>query len=277
MSSSNTSTKSYGSTDHSPTKTTGTASHPTSLYESEMHHMQPRATSSPTALLPISAWETPVAPSGNAVTKARFYVSRVVHNTVFQWCIVALIALNAVVLGLETIPEYHNENVHLLFIVNWICMVIFVAEVFAKLFAEGIDFFKSGWNYFDVVVLSLSIAPSTGPWSALYALRCLRILRIISTAKPIKIVAESFVMSLYTASPVFGLLFLTLYIAALLSVSFFGTAFPEWYGTLPRALFTMFQVCRPMPLTHSLTRSLARSTLGSVARTTENMGLLTLC
>jgi len=197
-------------------------------------------------LLPMAAseWQDAGEPHHHrtSIYLLRLQVSRVVHNVFFQWAIVILIVLNAVILGLETIPELSGPHGYVLHVLNWICMAIFITEVAAKLFAEGVDFFKNGWNYFDVIVLALSVAPRTGPWSAFYALRCLRVLRIVSTAKPVKLVAESFVVSLYTASPVFALLFLILYIASLLGVSFFGSAFPEWFGTLPHALFTMFQV-----------------------------------
>ena len=82
-------------------------------------------------------------------------LKKLVSGLSFDYFIMALILFNAVVLGLltsESLAVYSN----ILFLLDRVCLAIFVAEIVMKIFAFGKDFFKSGWNVFDFIVIALS-------------------------------------------------------------------------------------------------------------------------
>ena len=53
-------------------------------------------------------------------------------------------------------------------------------RVLLKLLALGPRFFRSGWNIFDFLIVSISLVRRPGPLEILRALRILRVLRLLS-------------------------------------------------------------------------------------------------
>ena len=156
--------------------------------------------------------------------------------------IIAVIILNAIVLGLETSPLAMRVAGPLIGALDLICLSIFVAEIAAKLFSQGGRFFKSGWNLFDFVIVGISLAPVTQGASVLRALRILRVLRVISVAPSLRRVVEGFVTALPGMGSVFLLMGLIFYIGSVIATKLFGPAFPNWFGDLGLSAYTLFQI-----------------------------------
>ncbi|MEO1495008.1 MAG: ion transporter [Pseudomonadota bacterium] len=154
----------------------------------------------------------------------------------------AVILFNAVILGLETSDSIMADWGWLLGSLDTACLAFFVAEIVAKLIAHGGRFFRSGWNLFDVAIVGLSLAPGTGNLSVLRALRILRLLRVISVAPRLRRVVEGFVSALPGMASVFLLMAIIFYIASVMATKLFGVAFPEWFGTLGRSAYSLFQI-----------------------------------
>lgn len=169
-------------------------------------------------------------------------IRQLVEHPRFSQTIVAVIVINAIVLGLETSPEIMRKWGTLLHAIDLAFIAVFVTELGLKFVAYRWRFFGSGWNIFDFVIVVVTLLPFLGNLSVLRALRILRVLRLFSMVPRFRLVAEGFFAALSGMAAVGGMLVLVLYIAAVLSTKLFGTEFPELFGTLGRSLFSMFQL-----------------------------------
>ncbi|SFO95990.1 ion transporter [Tranquillimonas alkanivorans] len=156
--------------------------------------------------------------------------------------IIAVIIVNAVLLGMETSDRIMGATGPLIPVLDSICLLIFVAELAAKIVAYGRRFFASGWNLFDFVIVGISLAPGAQTLSVLRALRILRLLRVISVAPRLRRVVEGFVSALPGMGSVFLLMALIFYIGSVMATKLFGQSFPQWFGTLGQSAYSLFQI-----------------------------------
>jgi voltage-gated sodium channel len=158
--------------------------------------------------------------------------------TIITWIII----VNAVVLGLETVPPVMAAAGPVVIAIDYICLGFFVAELAAKLIVYRLSFFKSGWNIFDFVIVGIALVPSNQGLSVLRALRILRVLRVISVAPRLRRVVEGFVTALPGMGSVFLLMSLIFYIGAVIATKLFAASFPDWFGDLGRSAYSLFQI-----------------------------------
>ncbi len=156
--------------------------------------------------------------------------------------IMCVIIFNAVLLGMETSKPIMAVAGPVILLLDKLCLAVFVAELLLKMFAYRLRFFRDGWNIFDFIIVGVSLVPATQGFSAIRALRILRVLRIISTVKSLRRVVEGFITALPGMASVFVLMALIFYIGAVISTKLFADTFPEWFGTLGRSGYSLFQV-----------------------------------
>ncbi len=159
-----------------------------------------------------------------------------------QWAIIGVILFNAVLLGLETSDPAMARAGDLIRLLDSACLAIFVAELGAKLVAYGTRFWRNGWNIFDFVIVGISLVPGAQTLSVLRALRILRLLRVISVAPRLRRVVEGFINAIPGMGSVFLLMAIIFYIGAVMATKLFGDAFPDWFGTLGRSAYSLFQI-----------------------------------
>ncbi|MGB0514716.1 MAG: ion transporter [Wenzhouxiangellaceae bacterium] len=156
--------------------------------------------------------------------------------------IVALILVNAAILGLETSPAIMERIGGLLTAVNTTILAVFVVEILIKLYAFGWRFFRSGWNVFDFLIVGIALVPASGPFEVLRALRILRVLRLLSQIDRLRRIVDSLIHALPGMGWTTALLLLVFYIFAVMGTMLFGEQFPEFWGSLGASFFTLFQV-----------------------------------
>ena len=156
--------------------------------------------------------------------------------------IIAVIIFNAIILGLDTSATMRGMAGPLLSALDTLCLSIFVIELVLKLYARGWGFFKDGWNIFDFLIVGIALVPAAQGLSVLRALRILRVLRVISAAPSLRRVVEGFVTALPGMGSVFLLMAMIFYIGAVMATKLFGAAFPDWFGTLGRSGYSLFQI-----------------------------------
>lgn len=156
--------------------------------------------------------------------------------------ILCVILFNAVILGMETSKTIMAQAGDLILLLDQICLAVFIAELLAKLIAYRTRFFRDGWNIFDFFIVGISLVPVAQGFSALRALRILRVLRVVSVAPRLRRVVEGFVTALPGMASVFLLMALIFYIAAVMATKLFGDSFGEWFGTLGRSGYSLFQI-----------------------------------
>ncbi|MEQ8896579.1 MAG: ion transporter [Roseovarius sp.] len=156
--------------------------------------------------------------------------------------ILGVILFNAAILGLETSDFAMAQAGALIVTLDSICLAIFVLEIGIKLFARGGRFFGDGWNIFDFVIVAISLIPAAQGLSVLRALRILRLLRVLSVTPSLRRVVEGLMSALPGMASVFLLMGIIFYIGSVMATKLFGDNFPEWFGTLGRSAYSLFQI-----------------------------------
>lgn len=162
-----------------------------------------------------------------------------VESERIQRIIVALIIINAVTLGLETSARAMEAAGGLLKLIDRLLLGVFVVEILAKLYALGGRFFRNPWNLFDFFVVGIALIPASGP---LTVLRVLRVLRLVSMVPRFRFVVESLLRAIPGILSIAGLLVILFYVAAVMATGLFGTGFPDWFGSIGKSMYTLFQV-----------------------------------
>jgi len=166
----------------------------------------------------------------------------VIESSRFQNAIMAVIVINAIVIGMETSPLLTERFGVLLSAIDAIAIGIFVVEILLKLIVYRMRFFKNGWNIFDFVIVAVALVPTGGSLSVLRALRILRALRLISAMPKMRKVVQGLFAAIPSMGTVIILLGLVFYIAAVMATKLFGGAFPEWFGSIGSSLYSLFQI-----------------------------------
>ncbi|MEZ5752386.1 MAG: ion transporter [Paracoccaceae bacterium] len=156
--------------------------------------------------------------------------------------ILAVILINAVILGMETSPTLMDRAGGIILAIDMLCLGIFIVELTLKLVAHGTRFFRSGWNLFDFVIVAIAVIPGAQGFAVLRALRILRVLRVISVTPSLRRVVEGFVTALPGMGSVFLLMTILFYIGAVMATKLFGASFPDWFGSLGGSAYTLFQI-----------------------------------
>lgn len=156
--------------------------------------------------------------------------------------VVGVILLNAVILGLETSKSLMDRSGTLLVALDRACLAVFLAEIACKLLAYRGLFWRSGWNLFDFVVVAVALVPGAGPWAVVRSLRVLRVLRLLTMVPSLRKVVAAFLHAIPGLGGVLAVMAVFFYTSAVLATNLYGEAFPEWFGTIGRSLFSLFQV-----------------------------------
>jgi voltage-gated sodium channel len=156
--------------------------------------------------------------------------------------ILALIVFNAITLGLETSPWVMARFGAVLGLIDKAVLVIFVAEIVARIAVHRTNFFKDPWSVFDFSVVALALMPAAGAFSVLRALRILRVLRMITLVPSLRRVVGALISALPGMGSITLLLGLIFYVASVMSTKLFGTDFPQWFGSIPASAYSLFQI-----------------------------------
>ena len=167
---------------------------------------------------------------------------RVVEDRRFTRSVTALIVLNAILLGLETAPSVMARWDWLIVGAVGAILALFVVEIAMRVAAHGAAFWRDPWSLFDVAVVGVALTPSSGSLSVLRALRILRVLRLVSAIPRLRRVVETLMRSLPGMGSIALLLAMLFYVFAVMATGLFGDTHPEWFGTVGRSMYSLFQI-----------------------------------
>jgi voltage-gated sodium channel len=153
-----------------------------------------------------------------------------------------VIVVNAVTIGLETDAGVMARFGGALMLLDRIAIAIFTVEIALKLFVYRARFFRDGWNVFDFVIVAIAYVPAGAGFSVLRALRILRALRLVSVVPKMRQVVSGLLSAIPSMGTVILLLALIFYVAAVIATKLFGGAFPQWFGSIGKSLYTLFQI-----------------------------------
>ena len=171
-------------------------------------------------------------------------LARLVDSDAFNITIAGVIIANAIVLGLETFPAVMESYGDQLIIANEVCYGIFVVELVLRFASYGKrpqDFFKSGWNIFDLIVIGGVWIPGVRENATLLRLlRLGRIARLLRFLPDARVLISTVVRSIPPLGSIVVLTVLILFIYGMIGWTLFGQALPESWGTVTRAMLTLF-------------------------------------
>ena len=178
--------------------------------------------------------------------KAIRFSDRLVNAPAFEWGIIAVIIINAVLLGMETSPALNDRYGDWMHLGNWIALSIFIVEALLKMIALAprIDrYFRDGWNVFDFSVIVFALIPATGELATVVRLaRLLRALRLISVIKELRLIVSALVRSIPSVFHVIMLMSIIVYIYAIIGHQLFHEHDPDNWGNLGICVLTLFNV-----------------------------------
>ncbi len=171
-------------------------------------------------------------------------LARIVAAPWFTTVVLVVILANAVALGLETYDGIEDRFGETLDLVNDVCLGIFVIELAIRIGAYGrrpLEFFRSGWNVFDFVVIAIAFVPGVRESSTLLRLaRLARVVRIVRLFPDLRVLLAGVWRSI---PPLFAIGLATamlLFVYGMVGWSLFHDELPEDWGNIGRAMLTLF-------------------------------------
>jgi voltage-gated sodium channel len=159
-----------------------------------------------------------------------------------QRTVIALIVMNAVILGLETSRAVMTHWGALLTTLDAMILAVFVAELALRIAAHRAAFFRDPWSVFDFTVVAIALVPAAGPFAVLRALRVLRVLRLLTMVPSMRRVVGGLLAAIPGLASVIAIIGIIFYVAAVIATQLFGERFPDWFGHLGESAYTLFQI-----------------------------------
>ena len=169
---------------------------------------------------------------------------RIVDSRWFDPLMLGVIALNAVVLGLETYEHIERDAGGLLDTANEVILGIFVVELFIRFAATGFRpgvYFRSGWNVFDFVVVAAGFVPGLRENATLLRIaRLLRVVRAIRLLPDLRVLTVAVARSIPGVASLAVITLLLVYVYGMLGWVIFEEHDPDNFADVGQAMVTMF-------------------------------------
>ncbi|KAL0249605.1 hypothetical protein GEMRC1_004835 [Eukaryota sp. GEM-RC1] len=187
----------------------------------------------------------------------RRYCHQIVELAAFNNAILLIIFLNTVLITLQTSYSYQILfNWHFGFL-DSIFLGIYIFEALVKLYVWRINYFRSGWNLFDFIIVAISLlswlqlSAVSGSnttilrlvrvFRAIRALRAMRTARALNFFQSLRLMVSLVLKSLPALGSIALLLGIILFIFAIIGTELYSNIQPYGFGTLGTSMFTLFQ------------------------------------
>ena len=164
----------------------------------------------------------------------------------FRHGVTAAIAVNAVVIGLDTSVTLAARFGGAFELASQTFLAIFVVEALIKMAAVWPrlrDYFADGWNLFDFTVIAVSLLPSTGELATLARLaRLFRVLRLVSALPELRLIVATLIRSVPGMFNVLALMSIVFYVYGVAGYHLFRDIDPTHWRTLGISLLSLFRI-----------------------------------
>ncbi len=171
-------------------------------------------------------------------------LARLVDSERFQIFIGSIIVANAIVLGMETYPGLMDSYGATLRFLNTFFYGIFLIELFTRIASYGLrpwNFFRSGWNVFDFIIIGGALVPAVREQATvLRLLRLARIVRLMRFLPDARVLLSTVTKATPAVLSMVVLTVLLLFIYGIVGWTLFGSQLPEHWGTVGTAMLTLF-------------------------------------
>lgn len=169
---------------------------------------------------------------------------RIVESSWFDPLMLCVIAVNAVVLGLGTYDDVQRRWGDALHTANDVILGVFVVELLIRIAAYGRrpqDFFRSGWNVFDFVVIGASFVPGVRENATLLRLvRLLRIVRAVRLLPDLRVLTVAVGRSIPGVASLAVITLLLVYVYGMVGWVIFHEHDPANFANVGQSMITMF-------------------------------------
>jgi voltage-gated sodium channel len=166
-------------------------------------------------------------------------------NKIFELVVVAVIIISALEIGAKTY-DLSDAAIFILEYLDVFITIFFLCEILVRFIGEEEkkNFFKSGWNIFDTLVVVISLIPVDESEMALLArlIRIFRVLRMISIIPELRILINSLLKALPRLGYVVLLMFIIFYIYAAVGSYWFSDINQVLWGDIAISMLTLFRV-----------------------------------
>lgn len=179
----------------------------------------------------------------NNTLQARFHKLR--SNKAFELFVVGIIIFSALVIGAKTydIPVWISNTI---VGVDWAITLFFLVEISIRFLGEPRkrDFFKSGWNVFDTLIVVVSLIPIEDSEMALVGrlVRVFRVLRMVSIIPELRTLLTSLLKALPKLGYIAMMMFIIFYIYGAVGSLFFASINEALWGDIAISMLTLFRV-----------------------------------
>lgn len=178
------------------------------------------------------------------IERCRKQVERIDSSFLFQFIIIVVILLSAILVGASTFSLPPKTQL-LLRIANQAITIFFLFELVVHFLADKNkkQFFKSSWNVFDVIIVVGSLLPTLGS-TILVArlLRIFRVLRLVAMIPELKILVNSLFKSIPRIGYIVLLMFVIFYIYGTVGSIFFHDINSMLWGDVSSSMLTLYRV-----------------------------------
>lgn len=157
-----------------------------------------------------------------------------------------IIIFYAAVLGFGTIEDVSKPMGPFLYAIDYFITIYFLVEIIIRIGAEekAINFFKSGWNIFDFVIVVITLIPLEQSEMAAVArlMRVFRILRLFTARPELKKIIDMLINAIPSIIDIVILMFIIFYIYAIIGSFFFSELPSGLWDNFLMAMLTLFRV-----------------------------------
>ena len=167
------------------------------------------------------------------------------NSSMFNTIVISVILASAFYAGVTTYDLPDNYEAALNFF-DYSITVFFVIEILIRLMSEKniLNFFKSGWNIFDFVIVTVSLIPVGGAETVFVArlLRIVRILRVITIVPEFRRIIDGLIKTIPRAGYIILLMSIFFYIWAAIGSLLFDDIDPSRWGNIGSAMLVLLQM-----------------------------------
>ena len=177
------------------------------------------------------------------------FKERLIHVREAKWfsnLTTAVIIFYASVLGFKTIGEVESSYTMMLTALDYAVTIYFLVEIMIKLYAEEktMDFFKSGWNVFDFVIVVITVIPfdntAIAPIARIF--RIFRVLRLLTSRPELKKIIDMLIGAIPSIVDIVILMFIVFYMYAIVGNFLFEEAESGLWKDFLISMLTLFRI-----------------------------------
>mgnify|MGYP000092065540 CR=1 FL=1 len=166
-------------------------------------------------------------------------------HKIFEYLVIAVIIISALAIGANT-HDIPPSVISILEALNVFITVFFAIEIAIRMLVTPRfkDFFKSGWNVFDTIIVAGSLIPIDDNEMVLLArlLRIFRVMRLISFIPELRMLVGALLKAIPRMGYIVLLMFVIFYMYAAVGSMFFNTINPVLWGDISISMLTLFRI-----------------------------------